>query len=100
MQICAIVNFRVIHIFSKGNSCIDRLTNLGVKNRIEFAKYSTLLDGIRLGFFHNMFQLPFFVCRKFVLFFLQEFGMVSYAFCYFFFLFFLIIFFHMMIDDL
>jgi len=72
MQICAIVNFRVIHIFSKGNSCIDRLTNLGVKNRIEFAKYSTLLDGIRLGFFHNMFQLPFFVCRKFVLFFCRS----------------------------
>jgi len=53
-------NFRVTHVFREGNSCVDRLTNLGVENSVEFVWYSTLLDCIRLDFFHNMFQHPLF----------------------------------------
>jgi len=36
-HICDTIEFRVTHVFREGNNCIDRLANLGVENRIEFA---------------------------------------------------------------
>ena len=72
LQIYAIINFKVTHVFREDN-CVNRLINLGVKIRVEFAWYSSLPNSIRLNFFHNMCQLPLFclyvVCSYFFFFF-------------------------------
>jgi len=47
MKICATMNFRVTRVFNESNSCVDTLTNLGVKNIIELPDiiiYLTILD--------------------------------------------------------
>jgi len=30
------MNFRMTHIFKKSNSCVDKLINLSMKNKVEF----------------------------------------------------------------
>jgi len=61
--------------------------------RVTHVWNSSLLNCIRMDFFHNRFQLPLFRLLR-VCSFSHEFGVVLHAFC-----FSLIIFFHMMTDD-
>jgi len=57
MQICVIIDFTMIHIFREDNSCVDRLPNLSMENKIKFILYF-IID----------FNSICLACKKFVIF--------------------------------
>ena len=55
IKICKEIEFKVSHIFYKGNHCVDKLALLGFKNKLDFIWYDDLPTIIKLYFFHNMY---------------------------------------------
>jgi len=46
-----VMEFKISHVFRKGDNCVDKLTNMGIENKIDFKWY----------FVYNRFQLPYFI---------------------------------------
>jgi len=51
LKVCEIIYFKVNYIFKEGNECVDKLTNLKLDNKLDFAWYDTLSTCITLDFF-------------------------------------------------
>jgi len=76
------VGFEMIQVFRESNSCTDRLTNLGVKNRVEFVQYSTLRNYIKVNFLLIIsFNFLYFVCKNFFLFYMDLVWSPCFVFC-------------------
>jgi len=60
IKICKEIEFKVYHIFREWNHCVDKLTLLRLKNKLDFKWYDVLPAIIKLDFFHNRYQLPTF----------------------------------------
>jgi len=58
LNYCGKIIFKVTHIFSEGNACPDKLTNLGFIHREYFHWYNRLSSSLFLEFFINRYSLP------------------------------------------
>jgi len=58
---CRAINFHVSLIYREGNKCDDRLANLGLDSRVEFAWYDRLpictQDLFRTGMVYRVFVI-------------------------------------------
>ena len=55
LNYCRKIKFRVTRIFHEGNTCADKLTNLGFIHRESFHWYNRLKSSLFLEFFMNRY---------------------------------------------
>jgi len=57
IKLCKEIEFKVSDVFRKENHCANKLTLLGLKNKLDFKFYDDLPAVIKLDFyFHNRYQ--------------------------------------------
>ena len=85
IQLCTIINFKVIHIFKESNSYDDKFINFDVKNKIESICMIFYLIVLSWTFFFIIcFYSLYFVYKRFFFLFCTSFSVIFYNFCLFF----------------